>query len=161
MTIDRQSRAIDRRATEVTRARYDRLARCYDVMEWVPEHTFARWRAELWGRAVGPRILEVGVGTGKNIPFYPTGASVTAIDISPRMLERAQENVRQHGTLVDLQEADVQALPFPDGAFDSVVATFAFCSVPDPMLGLHEARRVLAPEGHLLLIEHACRTSRY
>jgi ubiquinone/menaquinone biosynthesis C-methylase UbiE len=141
--------------TERTRARYDRIAAIYDGLEAVMEaRRFRRWRAELWKRVRGPRILEVGVGTGKNFPFYPPGVTVVAIDLSPRMLERARRRAERDGVSVALQVADAQALPFPDASFDTVVATFVFCSVPDPVRGLREARRVLVPGGQLLLLEH-------
>lgn len=151
--------AIDRRATAATRARYDRLAPVYDALERHAERRFAPWRAALWRRVRGPRVLEVGVGTGKNMPSYPPGLAVTAIDLAPRMLARARTRAARLGVAVDLREADVQALPFPDASFDTVVATFVFCSVPDPVLGLREVRRVLAPGGQLLLLEHvlSCR----
>lgn len=145
---------IDPRATARTRARYDRNARFYDLMESGLERKFAAWRADLWRRVRGVRVLEVGVGTGKNIPYYPKDAGVTAIDLSPRMLEHARERAEREGVAVDLIEADAQALPFPDASFDAAVATFVFCSVPDPVLGLGELRRVLVPGGQLLLLEH-------
>jgi len=145
---------IDPQATAATRARYDRIARFYDRMERRNERRFVPWRAGLWRRAQGPRVLEVGVGTGKNMPFYPQGMTITAVDLSPRMLEHARACAAREGVAVDLREADAQALPFPDASFDTMVATFVFCSVPDPLLGLRELRRVLIPGGQLLLLEH-------
>ena len=145
---------LDTRATTTTRARYDRNARFYDIMERSNQRRSAPWRAALWARVTGPRVLEVGVGTGANMPLYPRGMAITAIDLAPRMLERAKERAREGGVVVELREADVQALPFPDASFDSVVGTFVFCSVPDPVLGLRELRRVLVPGGQLLLLEH-------
>ena len=145
---------IDPQATAATRARYDRIARFYDRIERRNERRFAPWRAALWRRAQGPRVLEVGVGTGKNMPFYPQGMTITAVDLSSRMLEHARARAAREGVAVHLREADAQALPFPDASFDTVVATFVFCSVPDPLLGLRELRRVLIPGGQLLLLEH-------
>lgn len=145
---------IDPQATAQTRARYDRNARFYDLMERGPERHFGPWRAELWRRVRGPQVLEVGVGTGKNMPYYPEGATVTAIDLSPRMLERAKALAARESISVDLLEADAQAIPFPDSSFDTAVATFVFCSVPDPVLSLSELHRVLVPGGQLLLLEH-------
>lgn len=145
---------IDPRATAKVRARYDRNARFYDLMERGPERRFAPWRADLWRRICGPRVLEVGVGTGKNMPYYPEGMKVTAIDLSPRMLEQAKAQAVRETVAVDLIEADAQVLPFPDANFDTAVATFVFCSVPDPVLGLGELHRVLMPGGQLLLLEH-------
>lgn len=115
---------------------------------------FATWRRRLTGGIVGPKALEVGVGTGKNIPYYPSGVRITAIDFSPRMLSRARSTARRLGAQIDLQEMDVQNLKFSDHAFDTVFATFVFCSVPDPVKGLSELRRVCKAGGRLLLLEH-------
>ncbi len=141
-------------ATRRTRARYQRISPLYDLMELLPERRYLSWRSELWQRVRGPRVLELGVGTGKNMPFYPSGVDLTAIDLTPGMLERARKRARRLGLDITLQLGDAQELPFPDASFDSVVATFVFCSVPDPVLGLREARRVLKPDGRLCLLEH-------
>ena len=145
---------IDERATARTRARYDRNATFYDLMTRGSETRLVQPRAEMWKSVHGPRVLEVGVGTGINLRYYPPDMQITAIDLSPKMLERARSRARQLGVEVDLREADVQALPFDDASFDSVVATCVFCSVPDPILGLRELRRVLVPGGQLFLLEH-------
>ncbi len=147
--------AIDIRQTALTRARYDRLARVYDLMEALIERfSFRRWRARLWSRVRGERILEVGVGTGKNMPFYPPEAQVTAVDLSEKMLAQAQERTQQLDLEVDLRLMDVQHLDFPDDSFDAAVASFVFCSVPDPALGLRELARVVKPGGQIILLEH-------
>ncbi len=138
-----------------TRRRYDRLASFYDLLEApVERFRFASWRARLRDRIVGDRALEAGVGTGKNLPYYPRDVKVTAVDLSPRMLERARRRASVLGLEVELREMDVQDLAFPDHIFDTVFATFVFCSVPDPVLGLRELRRVCKPGGRLLLLEH-------
>jgi len=80
--------------------------------------------------------------------------TITAIDLSPRMLEQARMHAARDHIVVDLREADVHALPFPDASFDTAIASCVFCSVPDPVLGLSELRRVLVPGGQLLLLEH-------
>ena len=146
--------AIDPRATAVTRSRYDRNARLYDRMTRGSERLLSPGRAALWQRVRGPRVLEVGVGTGKSFPYYRADLTITAIDLSPRMLEQAQRHAADHHIIVDLREADVQALPFDDASFDTAIASCVFCSVPDPLLGLRELRRVLVPGGQLLLLEH-------
>ncbi len=141
--------------TRVTRARYDRLAPFYDRMEDLTERrAFNRWRQDLWRRVQGPRVLEIGVGTGKNMPHYPPGVQVTAIDLSPAMLERAKARAASAGYAVDLRLMDAQRLDFSDASFDTVVSTFVFCSVPDAVRGLREVRRVTRPGGRILLLEH-------
>jgi phosphatidylethanolamine/phosphatidyl-N-methylethanolamine N-methyltransferase len=144
----------DPQATAVTRARYQRLAPFYDRMEALQEHRYRPWRACLWSLVQGPKVLEVGVGTGKNIPFYPPGLQITAVDLTPGMLERAERLAARRGTAVELRLGDAQALDFPDDTFDEAVATFVFCSVPDPVLGLQELARVVKPDGRLFLLEH-------
>lgn len=141
--------------TEATRRRYNRIAPVYDTLELGMELWARHWRSELW-RLVGAdeKVLELGVGTGKSFRFYPPGADVTAIDISEKMPGRAQRRAEQLGTKVSLRLADAQSLPFSDASFDKVVTTFVFCSVPDALQGLREAKRVLKQGGKLLMIEH-------
>lgn len=145
---------IDQEQTEATRRRYSRIAPVYDAMDSLSERRYRSWRERLWSLVRGPALLEVGVGTGKNIPFYPADLKVTAIDLTPGMLDRARRKAASLDVDVDLRAGDVQALEFADGEFDDVVTTFVFCSVPDPMLGLSEVRRVLKPGGRLLMLEH-------
>lgn len=139
-------------------SRYDRIAPRYDrsetLMEWLG---FARWRRKLWertGNSPGGTILEVGVGTGKNMRFYPLGCRVTAVDLSPVMLARAQERAGGKNVAVGLALMDAEKLALADASFDTVVASFVFCSVADPMAGLREVARVRRPEGRVLLLEH-------
>lgn len=139
----------------LTRSRYDRIAFLYDLMEAPFEHLrFVSWRPMIRDRIIGGQVLEVGVGTGKNMDFYPNGIEITAIDLSPRMLKRAQKRAGRLGLDVSLLEMDAQRLAFPDNFFDTVFATFVFCSVPDPVQGLQELHRVCKPNGKLLLLEH-------
>ena len=141
--------------TDLTRRRYNRVAFLYDLMEAPVEGLrFASWRRRLAGRIAGPTALEVGVGTGKNLAYYPQDVRITAIDFSPRMLARARKRANKLNLQVNLREMDVQHLDFADHSFDTVFATFVFCSVPDPVMGLRELRRVSKPEGRLLLLEH-------
>jgi ubiquinone/menaquinone biosynthesis C-methylase UbiE len=102
----------------------------------------------------GEAVLEMGVGTGKNLPCHPRGRRVTALDISNKMAERARRRRARLEARVHLEVADVQSLPHQGGHFDTAVASFLFCSVPDPVQGLKEARRVLKSGGRLLLLEH-------
>ncbi len=144
----------DSRATALTRNRYQRISGLYDLMEILPEQKYHPWRERLWSLIEGPRILEVGVGTGKNMPFYPPGMQITGIDLTPGMLEHARNNAASLKLDVDLRLGDAQSLKFEDGTFDSVVATFVFCSVPDPILGLRELERVAKPGGQIILMDH-------
>ena len=141
--------------SDLTRKRYNRLAFFYDFLEAPMEHMrFAAWREKLRTGIKGERALEVGVGTGKNLAYYPQDVRITAIDLSPRMLERARKRANKSNIKVDLQEMDVQHLNFSDHSFDTIFTTFVFCSVPDPVAGLQELRRVCKPDGKLLLLEH-------
>lgn len=150
---------LDEEATEYTRRRYDLAAPVYDWMEWPVERGLYRpWRKALWAGVGGPEVLEIGVGTGKNIPYYPENLNVTAIDLSPGMLDRARRVADRHPDKdVTFREMDAQALDFENEIFDDVVATFVFCSVPDPVRGLREALRVTQSRkrsGRLHLLEH-------
>jgi ubiquinone/menaquinone biosynthesis C-methylase UbiE len=145
---------IDEKATALTRARYQRLSTIYDLMEGSSEKRYYPWRKQLWELVEGTEILEVGVGTGKNMPFYPVGIRMTAIDLTPGMLERARQRAIDLKLHIVLKIGDVQAFEFPDSTFDAIVGTFVFCSVPDPVLGLKELARVLKPDGKIYLLEH-------
>ncbi|MEE9247581.1 MAG: methyltransferase domain-containing protein [Dehalococcoidia bacterium] len=144
-----------RHTTAKTRERYDRIARAYDVAEYPIERLlFKGWRKRLWSKVPHGHGLEVGVGTGKNIPFYPSDATVTAIDLSPKMLERAKRRADRVSINVDIAEMSVEQLEFENDVFDWAVATFAFCSVPDPIQGFRELNRVVKPRGEIYLLEH-------
>ena len=135
--------------------RYDRLAFFYNTLEAPFEYfRFSFWRERLRRTIVGCRALEAGVGTGKNLVHYPSETKITAIDLSPAMLKRARKTAAQKDISVTLLEMDVQKIEFPDNYFDTVFATFVFCSVFDPVAGLKELRRVCKPGGKLLLLEH-------
>jgi ubiquinone/menaquinone biosynthesis C-methylase UbiE len=114
-------------------------------------------RRRLVGRADG-RILEVGVGTGLNLPHYPPHARVTGVDPDPGMARRAPR--KACAAAFQLVAGDAQALPFADACFDTAVATFVFCSIPDPGRAMGEVFRVLWPGGRLLLLEHVRARSR-
>lgn len=144
----------ENRQTALTRSRYNRIAPLYDLLEILPERGFARWRKQLWAMVPAGQVLEVGVGTGKNFPYHPAGATITGIDFSEGMLARARRKAEKLGKTLDLRHMDVQQLQFPDNAFEAAVATFVFCSVPDPILGLRELSRVVKPDGQILLLEH-------
>lgn len=145
----------ENKATKLARKRYNRRAASYDLSDAFMEHfRFSKWRRLLWNRVEGTKILEVGVGTGKNFPYYPANAEITAVDFSEKMLERARIKAEKQKIKVHLQLMDAQNLKFEDDKFDTVVASFVFCSVPDPVRGLEEIRRVCKPGGKVALLEH-------
>ncbi len=145
---------IDQQATEARRKRYDRIAPVYDLMELMNERRMRPWREKLWAQVLPVRVLEAGVGTGKNFEYHPKAALMTGIDFSPRMLERARQRAALLGDPIELRQMDVQAMEFADGSFDAVVATCVFCSVPDPVQGFREVKRVVKPGGRVFLMEH-------
>ena len=117
------------------------------------EHSlFKRWRKNLLKQTREKNVLEVGVGTGKNLPYYPVVKNCVGIDLSEGMLKHAKKLAVKKN--VKLVQADAQNLPFRDGYFDMVIATYVFCSVPNPVQGLNEIKRVLKPNGELLMLEH-------
>ncbi len=150
------------KATEIAKRRYNRIALLYTALidGLIERSRSSRWRELLWSKVEGTHVLEVGVGIGKNFPYYPADAEITAIDFSEKMLKYAHNKARQQGVRVRLQQMDVQNLQFEDNTFDTVVASFTFCSVPDPLRGLMEAERVCKPEGRVVLLEHVLSTNR-
>lgn len=142
--------------TETKRVRQimDELAPGYDRQIRFPEKILLgdgrRW---VCARARGD-VLEIAVGTGRNLPFYPAGVTLTGIELSAAMLDLARARARQLGREVDLHTGDAQALPFPDQSFDTVVCTLALCTIPDEYKTIHEVRRVLRSGGQFLYLEH-------
>ena len=109
----------------------------------------AGWRWELLGQVHG-RILEIGCGWGYNFEHYPAGLAVTAFDVEPARLRVAARRQAP----VALARADAEQLAWPGQAFDAVIGTLVFCSIPNPARALAEVRRVLRPGGRLYLVEH-------
>ena len=138
------------KSTEVIRQRYNRTAIFYDAMDWMVPVRLRKQAVEL---AKGD-VLEVGAGTGSNLPYYLPGCRVTGIDFSPGMLAKARQKAVQARVPVTLLEMDAEHMAFPDNIFDTVIATCVFCSVPNPVQGLQEIRRVCKPDGQIILLEH-------
>jgi ubiquinone/menaquinone biosynthesis C-methylase UbiE len=133
---------------------YDRIASIYDLLEAPMEAMGGRARRERVIRGARGEVLEVGVGTGANLEHYPEGVSLTGIDLSEKMLERARGRAAKLGRETRLERQNVESLPYPDDSFDTVTATCVFCSVDDPVQGLREVRRVVRPGGEVRLLEH-------
>lgn len=137
------------------REQYAREAPTYDresdsIERWLFGSEHRGWACS---RAAGS-TLEVAIGTGLNLPNYPPGVRLTGIDITREMLARARDRAATLGIPVSLSEGDAQALPFPDGTFDTVLSTYSMCSVPDEEQAILEMKRVLRPGGRLILVDH-------
>jgi ubiquinone/menaquinone biosynthesis C-methylase UbiE len=111
------------------------------------------YRERVIGAAEG-RVLEVGIGSGRNLPFYrPQVTELLALEPSPKLLIMARDAVRP-GMQVSFIEASAEAIPLDDRSVDTVVTTWTLCSIPDAAMALTEMRRVLRPSGKLLFVEH-------
>ena len=145
------------RSRENTRRRkvWDEQASSYDRrIGFVERHLFGPDHRDWICKQAEGAVLEVAVGTGLNLPLYPDDVSVTAVDLSPEMLELARKRVSDLGRDVDLREGDAHDLPFADASFDSVVCTYGLCNIPDEARAVAEMKRVLRPGGKLLLLDH-------
>ncbi|MGF7398569.1 class I SAM-dependent methyltransferase [Thermoanaerobacterium thermosaccharolyticum] len=141
--------------TEIIKRKYNRIAKYYDLMESLMESSGGkRWRKMLWSEVSGNTILEAGIGTGSNILYYPEGKNIYGIDFSPKMVEIAKDKAKRYGKDVDIRVMDIENLEFNDNTFDAIVTSCVFCSVPDPIKGLKELKRVLKNGGKLFMLEH-------
>lgn len=139
---------------QVQRA-YELYAPVYDfVFDWI----FAPGRAAaIKHLALEPKdvVLEVGIGTGLNLPLYPPSCRLTGIDLSQEMLDKAVERVEQIAMPnVTLKVRDATSMDFADDAFDKAVATYTISAVPDPVAVLREMRRVVKPDGVIVILNH-------
>ena len=150
----RPSRRAASPDTSRVRDVYDRQARHYDAVIAVAERLLFRGGREWACSQVSGRVLEIGIGTGRNLPFYPPDAELAGIELSPAMLELARARAARLGRSADLRLADAQELPFPDCSFDSVIATLTLCSIPDSDEAVAEMARVLRPGGRIVLLDH-------
>ncbi|MDZ5445100.1 methyltransferase domain-containing protein [Micromonospora sp. 4G57] len=144
---DETPTARQKRVWDKTAPTYDKKIALFEKI-W-----FAGGRQWLGQRAHG-RVLEVAIGTGRNLPHYRFGTSVTGIELSPAMLAIARERAADLGRAVELREGDAEQLPFDDASFDTVVCALSLCTIPDPAIAIAEMYRVLAPGGTLLLVDH-------
>jgi ubiquinone/menaquinone biosynthesis C-methylase UbiE len=137
-------------------ARYERIAPLYDLLDLPFEYSRYRKIRPLLFEGLAGRILDAGVGTGRNIQFYPPQAEVVGVDISPAMLARAERRRLSLGADVELRQMDVTHLEFPDRSFDAAVATFLFCVLPDELQvpALREIGRVVKSGGTIRILEY-------
>lgn len=133
---------------------YDRFAPRYDTVITLAERLLFRGgRRWVTARTRG-QVLEVAIGTGRNLGLFARDVQLTGVELSPGMLARAQERAAALDVKADLRRGDAQALDFPDESFDTVVATLALCSIPNDGAAVREMARVLRPGGRLVLLEH-------
>lgn len=137
---------------------WDRAAPGYDRQIAYFERLLLRGGREWLGARARGRVLEVAIGTGRNLPHYPPEAAVTGIELSPAMLAVARRRAADLGRDADLREGDAEHLPFADAAFDTVVCALSLCTIPDPATAIGEMKRVLNPGGRLLLLDHVAST---
>ncbi len=136
-----------------TRKKWDLASQFFDWITWADDKRFSPFKKRLFKKIRG-RTLLVGAGTGNDFRFLPVEAQIIAIDISPRMLAKAALKATAFPGSLELKEADVCALDFPENYFDTVLSVCTFCSVADPLRGLREIYRVLRLEGDFYLFEH-------
>jgi ubiquinone/menaquinone biosynthesis C-methylase UbiE len=145
--------AVKFTSQEISR-KYDGFARWYDWLEGIPNLLgLGRLRRMLLRRASG-KVLEVAIGTGKNLTYYPRDCRIIALDLSSEMLKVARTGAAKLSLHVSFLIADAEALPFPEHSFDTVVSSLSTCTFPNPEAALKEIARVCRPTGKVLLLEH-------
>lgn len=136
---------------------YGPIARFYDLLDLPFEMLRYRPIRRALFDDVGGAVLDAGVGTGRNMPFYPRDGEVVGIDLSAQMLEQARQRKERLGVSVELREMDMCATDFPDGRFDFVIATFLFCVLEEDaqLPALRELRRICKPDGEIRLLDYS------
>jgi ubiquinone/menaquinone biosynthesis C-methylase UbiE len=147
--------------TNATTAENERIRQLYEAeaphydrrITFFEKVLFGDGRRWVCSRARGD-VLELAVGTGRNLEHYPADVRVTAIELSPHMLDIARRRAAELGGDFDLRLGDAQVLEFPDDSFDTVTCTLSLCTIPDERAAIVEVRRVLRPGGRFVLLEH-------
>ena len=137
----------------VTQRKWDAASRNFDFFSFGDDQRLGPHKQQLFAKMRGETLM-LAAGTGNDFRFFPPGLSVIAIDISPKMLERAAKKAAVYQGRVELRQMDACQLEFPDNTFDTIVTVCTFCSVPKPMVALRELYRVLKPGGQILMFEH-------
>jgi ubiquinone/menaquinone biosynthesis C-methylase UbiE len=144
----------DPKETERIRRLYEKEAPKFDRSMGRWDRTlFAGTREWVCAQASGD-VLEIAIGTARNLPFYPDDIRLTGIELSPPMIEIARRRAEELGREVDLRVGDAEALEFEDESFDTVICTYSLCTIPDDRAAVREAKRVLRPGGKFVLAEH-------
>jgi ubiquinone/menaquinone biosynthesis C-methylase UbiE len=132
----------------------DRIRRIYDRRSAAAGSNSLDRRARWLCSQASGETLEVGIGRGRTLPFYPQGVRLTGVELSGVAVASAERRAAELGLDVTLRQGDARALPYPDEHFDTVLFCYALCTIPDDRRAVAEAVRVLRPGGRLLLIEH-------
>ncbi|TQV63764.1 MAG: class I SAM-dependent methyltransferase [Halothiobacillaceae bacterium] len=149
-------------STAPLRRAYTLWAPIYDgVIDSAMTRRVRRRSIELLRDWSGKRVLLVGVGSGLDLPFLPSDADYTGIDITPAMLERARRRAQRSGCPIRLMNGNAMSLPFDDGEFDRVIMHLILAVVPDPARALSEAARVLRPGGEILILDKFLRPGQH
>lgn len=136
-----------------TQRKWDAASRTFDLFTFADDRRLGPHKRRLFTKLHG-QTLAVAAGTGNDFKFFPPDQRIVAIDISPKMLERAARKATTYQGTIELQQMDVCQLEFADNTFDTVATVCTFCSVPRPIIGLRELYRVLRPGGQILMFEH-------
>jgi ubiquinone/menaquinone biosynthesis C-methylase UbiE len=136
-----------------TRRKWDAASGTFDVFSFADDRRLGPDKRRLFNKLRG-KTIHVAAGTGNDFKFFPPGADIISIDISPRMLARAKAKAVAYEGSIELREADVCQLDYPTDTFDTAATVCTFCSVPNPVAGLRELHRVLKPGGQILMFEH-------
>ena len=140
-------------AEDNTRRKWDGAAKSFDLMSYGDDRRLGPYKKRLFAKMEGKSLM-VAAGTGNDFKFFPPGLDIVALDISPKMLEIAAPRAVGYPGTLTLREMDVCKLDYPEDTFDTVLTVCTFCSVPKPIVGLRELRRVLKPGGQILMFEH-------
>jgi ubiquinone/menaquinone biosynthesis C-methylase UbiE len=141
-------------ATQRQQRTWRKLSSTYDQKMDRTERRLLAGTREWIGRRATGRVLEVAIGSGRSLPHYDSGVTVTGVDLSPEMLAIARRRAGELGITAELLEGDAEALPFDDESFDTVVCALALCSIPRPETAIREMVRALRPGGSVILVDH-------
>lgn len=136
-----------------TQHKWDKASRTFDLFTFADDRRLGSYKRRLFTKMQGGTLM-VAAGTGNDFKFFPPGQRIVAIDISPKMIERAARKATAYQGTIELKQMDVCELEFADKTFDTVATVCTFCSVPRPIIGLRELYRVLKPGGQILMFEH-------